>query len=113
MYNATNLTHETLSPYPLHSHIDNLEIKNELLQLIEHLDLTGKICPKPWYWQRFFMLYQPRYEPCWLSDWWKTPKQEKKELFIKQLHYLAYRTERFKDALHFIRQLEDKNWLLK
>lgn len=93
------------------SNVYNHETRESVIKLIKYLEETGKICPKPWYWERFFILFKPRYEPCWLSAWWKTTPGEKKELFRKQLFYLAYRTDRYLQACHFLDELEEMNWL--
>ena len=93
------------------SNVYNPETRESINKLINYLEATGKICPKPWYWERFFILFNPRYEPCWLSNWWKTTPGEKKELFRKQLFYLAYRTDRYARACRFLYGLDEMNWL--
>ncbi|HKK15269.1 MAG TPA: hypothetical protein VJ981_01080 [Gammaproteobacteria bacterium] len=95
------------------SNIDDQETRESINRLIRHLDETGKICPRAWYWERFFILFKPRYEPCWLSSWWRTPVEDKKELFRKQLFYLAYRTSRFPAACKFLYDLDTVFWLYK
>ena len=93
------------------SYIYNPVTRESVNRLIDYLEKTGKICPRPWYWERFYILFKPRYEPCWLSNWWKTTRDEKKELFHKQLYYLAYRTDRYYKACKFLYEMDDKNWL--
>ena len=78
-----------------------------------HLERTGKICPKPWCWKRFFILFKPAFEPPWLSSWWATSTQEKKELFLKQMEYLAYQTNLFPAACRFLHELDNEYWLFK
>ncbi len=78
-----------------------------------HLRRTGKVCPRPWYWRRFFILFKPRYEPPWLSSWWKTSTQAKKEIFMKQAEYLAYRTSNFHEAYQYLNAIDDENWLFE
>lgn len=75
-----------------------------------HLNKTGKVCLKPWYWRRFCSLFKPGYEPPWLSTWWETSTREKKELFDKQLEYLALNTDRFQAAYQFLSGLHQENW---
>ena len=77
-----------------------------------HLERTGKICPKPWCWKRFFILFKPVYEPPWLSSWWVTSPQEKKDLFLKQVEYLARHTDHFHAACRFLQELDKEFWLL-
>lgn len=93
------------------NNIDNPKIRASIEKLIKRLEENGKICPKPWYWERFFILFKPRYKPCWLSSWWRTPNEGKKELFRKQLFFLAYRTDHYLEACKFLYELEDMNWL--
>jgi hypothetical protein len=93
------------------NNVYNHETRESINKLINYLEENGKICPKPWYWERFFILFKPRYEPCWLSAWWKTTTEEKKELFRKQLFYLAYRTGRYFPACRFLYELDEINWL--
>lgn len=85
--------------------------RESIKTLIRHLDDSGKVCPKAWYWQRFFVLFKPRYEPCWLSSWWQTSTEDKKELFRKQLFFLAFRTDRYPAARQFLYELEGSCWL--
>jgi hypothetical protein len=89
----------------------NRETRESVKNLINYLEETGKICPRPWYWERFFILFKPRYEPCWLSSWWKTTNEEKKELFRKQIFHLAYRTDRYPEARRFLYEMDEMNWL--
>lgn len=111
---STNAVHKfpdkPLPEFPA-SNIYNPATRESVNSLINYLEKTGKICPRPWYWERFFILFNPRYEPCWLSSWWKTTMEEKKELFRKQLYYLAYRTDRFTEASNFLYDIDDMNWL--
>lgn len=100
------------APAPGHiSYISNHTRRQSIDRLIRQLDESGKVCPKAWCWERFFILFKPRYEPCWLSSWWRTPIEEKKELFRKQLFYLAYRTDRYPDACQFLYGLDESHWL--
>lgn len=110
-YTAGQNSPDTAAPVFPVSNVYNPETRESINRLINYLETTGKICPKPWYWERFFILFKPRYEPCWLSAWWKTTHEEKKELFRKQLFYLAYRTDRYSRACQFLYELDEINWL--
>ena len=90
--------------------IHEYRIRTNLYRIFDYLNETGKVCPKPWYWKRFFIIYKPRYEPCWLSSWWETSVKEKKELFHKQLRYLAYHTDHFHEACQFLYAIDKNNW---
>lgn len=79
----------------------------------EHLKSSGKVCPRPWYWERFFILFRPAYEPPWLSVWWETSVEEKKDLFLKQIQYLAYQTNHFYEAYQFLDAIGEENWLFE
>jgi len=81
-----------------------------LFNLLSHLQKTGKICPKPWFWGRFYIEYQPRYESYWLLQWWQTSDAEKSARFQDQLDYLARETGHFCDAYRFLCRIEDKDW---
>ena len=78
-----------------------------------HLVGTGKICPRPWCWKRFFILFNPGHEPPWLSAWWVTSAREKKDIFLKQLEYLAWHTDHFHAACRFLHEMDQDNWLFK
>ena len=80
---------------------------------VAHLKRTGKVCPKPWCWRRFWILFNPGYEPPWLSSWWMMPTQEKKDLFLRQMDYLAYHTNRFQEAYQFLCQIDEDHWLFE
>ena len=112
MHEQNSIIDNGLSVGPAYSHIDNPSIRCSIVEFMKKLERDGKICPKPWAWARFFNLYHPRYEPCWLSSWWQTSREEKQDLFQKQLVYLAYRTDRFQAAIAFLENLADKDWLL-
>lgn len=75
-----------------------------------HLLKTGKVCPRPWCWGRFFMAFQPRYESYWLADWWQTSDIEKRERLLEQLDFLVRQTGQFRAAYRFLCNLEDKDW---
>lgn len=75
-----------------------------------HLLKTGKICPKPWCWARFFMAFQPHYESYWLANWWQTSDVEKHERLLEQLDFLVRETGHFREAYRFLCALEDKDW---
>lgn len=76
-----------------------------------HLERNGRICPRPWCWMRFYILFQPVYEPPWLSSWWATSTQEKNDLFLKQVEYLAWHTDHFHAACRFLQELDQEYWL--
>ena len=78
-----------------------------------HLESTGKICPRPWCWRRFYILFQPGLEPPWLSSWWITSTQEKKNIFLKQMEYLAWQTNHFHTACRFLQDLDKEYWLFE
>ena len=61
-----------------------------------HLHKTGKVCPKPWFWGRFYMEFQPMYESYWLAQWWQTSDADKRARFMEQLDYLAHETSQFR-----------------
>ena len=84
-----------------------------LVSYKQHLKETGKVCPKPWYWSRFYSQFRPMYESYWLMQWWNTSVDEKHERFITQLDYLAYHTMRFQSAYWFLTMLKEKNWLYR
>ena len=75
-----------------------------------HLEDTGKICPRPWYWGRFSSSFRPAYESYWLMQWWNTTDEEKHERFITQLDYLAYHTSRFQGAYWYLMTIGEGNW---
>jgi len=75
-----------------------------------HLERTGKIYPRPWCWKRFSILFQPACEPPWLTSWWAMSNQEKNNLFLKQVDYLAWHTDRFPAACRFLQELDDQDW---
>ena len=77
-----------------------------------HMNKTGKICLKPWHWRRFCNLFKAVYEPPWLSSWWDISTRDKKELFFKQLEYLALRTNRFTSACEYLARLDEEHWLI-
>ena len=90
---------------------DDRELDISLLfNLKSHLHKTGKICPKPWYWGRFFIEYQPGHESYWLVQWWQTNDVEKRERFLQQLDYLARETRHFREAYNFLCAIEDGDW---
>lgn len=72
---------------------------------------TGRICPRPWCWRRFCILFRPAEEPPWLSSWWTTSAQEKQAVFLKQMEYLARHTSRFHEACRFLYGLGEEHWL--
>jgi len=76
-----------------------------------HLQASGKICPRPWCWKRFYIMFNPGMEPPWLSAWWTVSRQEKKDLFLQQLEYLAARPDHFHSACRFLLRLGDENWV--
>jgi len=76
-----------------------------------HLNRTGKVCPRPWCWRRFCNLFNPGYEPPWLTSWWATSTRDKKDLFLKQMEYLAWQTNHFHDAYQFLMKIDEKHWL--
>ena len=90
---------------------DSEELNISLLYNFKsHLYKTGKVCPKPWFWGRFFMEYQPKYESYWLAQWWQTSDTEKRVRFMEQLDYLARETGCFRKAYCFLCGMEDKDW---
>jgi len=76
-----------------------------------YLEKTGRVCPRPWCWMRFFILFRPVDEPPWLSSWWTTTTREKQDLFLKQMDYLARYTDRFPAACRYLHDLEEEYWL--
>jgi hypothetical protein len=76
-----------------------------------YLEKTGRICPRPWCWMRFFILFQPVGEPPWLSSWWTTSNRDKQDLFLKQMEYLARYTDQFHAACRFLHELDREYWL--
>lgn len=78
--------------------------------LKDHLEQSRKVCPKPWYWGRFYNNFQPLYESYWLMQWWNTTDEEKYERFITQVDYLAYHTNRFQNAYFYLMAIGDDNW---
>lgn len=107
---GTGLTNpHPLAPASAGSATDELNI-SLLYNLKSHLHITGKVCPKPWFWGRFFMEYRPRYESYWLEQWWQTGDADKRARFLEQLDYLAYETGYFREAYCFICSLEDRDW---
>jgi hypothetical protein len=89
------------------------EQKKNIVQLIFlklHMEQTGKICPKAWYWGRFYKSFHPLHESYWLTTWWDTTDDEKRLRFNEQLNYLAKQTIRFSDAYNFLLGIEDRNW---
>jgi len=107
----TEMSLENIIPGLNTSYVDDEKRRESVKRLIRHLDDNGKVCPKAWHWQRFFVLFNPRYEPCWLSSWWQTSIEEKKELFRKQLFFLAFRTDRYTAANQFLDELDGSSWL--
>ena len=90
---------------------DDKELDISLLfNFKSHLLKTGKICPKPWFWGRFFNEYRPRYESYWLVQWWQTSDAEKRARFLEQLDYLAHETGHFREAYSFLCGIEDRDW---
>ena len=83
---------------------------DRLAALKKHLDDTSKVCPKPWYWGRFYTNFQPLFESFWLMQWWNTTDEEKYERFITQLDYLAFNTNRFQNAYWYLMTIGDNNW---
>lgn len=83
---------------------------DRLATLKRHLEETNKICPKPWYWGRFYTNFQPLYESYWLMQWWNTTDDEKYERFVTQIDYLAYNTTRFQNAYWYLMTIGDHNW---
>ena len=110
MQKEINLSRQESCYFPTLNSVQEHLIRTNLYRIFDYLNESGKVCPKPWYWKRFFIIYQPRYEPCWLSSWWETSVEEKKELFHKQLHYLAYNTGRFHEACRFLYAIDETNW---
>jgi hypothetical protein len=98
-------------PYARHSGYDHPA--RLLAAFVAHLNRTGKICLKPWCWRRFCLLFKPGSEPPWLSSWWATSTREKKDLFLKQMEYLAYHTNRFDAAYQFLRGIAGDNWVFR
>lgn len=81
-----------------------------LFNFKSHLHKSGKICPKPWFWGRFFIEYQPGYESYWLVQWWQTNDEQKRVRFLQQLEYLARETGHFREAYSFLCAIEDRDW---
>ena len=102
---------EYSGPYTGHS--DSHPVALTLDAFRAHLDSTGKICPRPWCWRRFYILFQPDLEPPWLSSWWMTSTQEKKTLFLKQMEYLACQTNHFPAACRFLQDMDKEYWLFE
>lgn len=91
----------------------NHDVGRSLAAFVAHLNNSGKVCLKPWCWKRFNLLFNPGFEPPWLSSWWSIPNHEKKDIFLKQLEYLAYRTDRFDAAYQFLREIDKVNWVFE
>ena len=102
---------EYVGPYTRNS--DNNTSAPTLAAFKTHLERTGKICPRPWCWRRFYILFQPGLEPPWLSSWWVTSTQEKKNLFLKQMEYLACHTNHFHAACRFLQDMDKEYWLFE
>lgn len=83
---------------------------DRLASFKKHLECSRKVCPKPWYWGRFYTNFQPLYESYWLMQWWNTKDEEKHERFITQIDYLAYNTNRFQNAYWYLMNIGDHNW---
>ncbi len=94
-------------------HHDSFSVAILLEVFLAQLKSKGKVCPKPWCWRRFYMLFGAGYEPPWLSSWWNVSSAEKKALFIRQLEFLAYETNRFTDAHRFLMCLGEEQWLVE
>jgi len=92
---------------------DSFKVAALLEALIAQLKNKGKVCPKPWCWRRFYMLFGAGYEPPWLSSWWAVSNADKKALFIRQLEFLAYETNRFADACRFLAGLNNDQWVVE
>ena len=86
-------------------------IPRRLAAFQAHLNRTGKVCPRPWCWRRFYNLFKPGYEPPWLTSWWATSTRDKKDLFLKQMEYLAWQTNHFHEAYQFLMKIDEKHWL--
>jgi hypothetical protein len=98
--------------YPSHAgNSVNHDVGRRLAAFVAHLNNSGKICLKPWCWKRFYLLFNPGFEPPWLSSWWTMPNHDKKDIFLKQLEYLAYQTDQFDAADQFLRGLTEDNWV--
>ena len=80
---------------------------------IAQLKHSSRVCPKPWCWRRFYMLFGAGYEPPWLSSWWTISNADKQALFIRQLEFLAYETNCFAEACRFLVGLDDGQWLVE
>lgn len=94
--------------------VDERRLNRNLLRSFTlYLADTGKICPRPWYWARFYHLYRPHYESYWLMMWWQTSDEEKNIRFLEQLEYLAKHTMRFKQAYRYLIGIDEKDWYIK
>ena len=103
--------HEYVEPY-----IEDSDSNTSTLTLAAfkaYLESTGKICPRPWCWGRFYILFKPGCEPPWLSSWWITSTQEKKNIFLKQMEYLACQTNHFHAACRFLQEMDKEYWLFE
>ena len=89
---------------------ENTINSNRLIEYKAYLESSGRICPRPWYWSRFYSMFQPFYESYWLMQWWNTTDAEKKERFLAQLDYLTDNTMRFQDAYWYLNSIGDQNW---
>jgi len=92
-------------------HFSHHDVARILAAFEAHMNRTGKVCLKPWCWRRFYLLFKPGFEPPWLSSWWMISTREKKDLFLKQMEYLAYQTNRFNSAYQFLREIDESNWV--
>ena len=97
---------------PPSGHTASMPVGPALDAFKAYLERTGRICPKPWCWKRFFILFKPACEPPWLSSWWVMSAQEKKDLFLQQVEYLARHTDQFHMACRFLHELDKEFWLL-
>ena len=84
-----------------------------LAEFKAQLQATGRIYPRPWCWKRFCIMFNLAVEPPWLSTWWTMSRQEKKDLFLQQLEYLAAQPMRFQSACRFLHRLGDENWVFE
>ena len=78
--------------------------------LTRYLVACGRVCPKPWYWARFYFVFTPGYESIWLSDWWQTTDIVKRQRFFDQLRDLALHSDNFPGAYFFLHNLDSGNW---
>ena len=82
-----------------------------LLRNFRHeLVTTGRVCPRPWHWARFYFAFRPGYESIWLMDWWQTPDRVKRQRLLDQLQDLARNSGDFNAAYRFLVSLDSRNW---